>query len=124
MERARVGRLTRHQHVLLRLGELVACGECAASLARRARRAAAGEANEKTDKRFDATQLALLSRLYAREAALKIAGEGMCMATGSSGDASVVGGLGTALRLAEIYNAQSGLMADMDALADAVYGRQ
>ncbi len=42
MESCRVARLTRNQHVLLRLGELVAWTECAAALARRAARAAAG----------------------------------------------------------------------------------
>ena len=31
MEKARVGRLTRYQHVLLRLGELIAYAECAAA---------------------------------------------------------------------------------------------
>ena len=36
MERARIGRLTRYQHILLRLGELIAYAECAGSLARRA----------------------------------------------------------------------------------------
>src|SRR5207302_361532 len=35
MERARVGRLTRFQHILLRLGEWIAWAECAATLARR-----------------------------------------------------------------------------------------
>src|SRR5579885_467307 len=36
MEKARVARLTRHQHVLFRLGELIAYSECSASLSRRA----------------------------------------------------------------------------------------
>src|SRR5450631_3345655 len=36
MERARAGRLTRHQHILLRMGEWIAYAECAGSLARRA----------------------------------------------------------------------------------------
>ena len=36
MERARIARLTRFQHILLRLGELIAYAECAGSLARRA----------------------------------------------------------------------------------------
>ena len=41
MEACRVARLTRNQHVLFRLGELVAWTECAAALSRRAARAAA-----------------------------------------------------------------------------------
>ena len=36
MERARVARLTRYQHILLRLGEWIAYAESAATLARRA----------------------------------------------------------------------------------------
>ena len=42
LERARLGRLTRSQHVLLRLGELVAKAEGAAALARRTARAEDG----------------------------------------------------------------------------------
>src|SRR4051794_15846783 len=52
MERARTARLTRHQHVLLRLGELIAYAECAGSLSRRAARAADGKLNEKANQRF------------------------------------------------------------------------
>ena len=48
----RVGRLTRHQHVLLRLGELVARAEGAAALARRAQRAAAEQLRPKAAQRF------------------------------------------------------------------------
>ena len=40
LERCRVERLTRHQHVLLRLGALIAQAEGAAAFARRAQRAA------------------------------------------------------------------------------------
>src|ERR1022692_2136676 len=47
MEKARLGRLTRYQHVLLRLGELIAYAECAASLCRRAARLSEGKLHEK-----------------------------------------------------------------------------
>jgi len=123
LERARIGHLTRNQHVLLRLGELIAWAECAASLARRAHRAATNQSHEKTDKRLNAAQLAAFSRIFAREAALKIASEGIRLVAGGSDQANVVGGLGDALRLPEIYNAQSGLLADMNEAADALYGR-
>lgn len=123
LERARIGHLTRNQHVLLRLGELIAWAECAASLARRAHRAATNQSHEKTDKRLNAAQLAAFSRIFAREAALKIASEGIRLVAGGSDEANVVGGLGDALRLPEIYNAQSGLLADMNEAADALYGR-
>ena len=42
MERARLAKLTRHQHILLRLGELIAYAECAGSLSRRAAKMADG----------------------------------------------------------------------------------
>ena len=44
---ARVARLTRHQHILLRIGEWIAYAECAGSLARRAALAAEGKLHEK-----------------------------------------------------------------------------
>ena len=44
LEWCRTGRLTRQQHVLLRLGELIAYAECAEALSRRAARAADGDA--------------------------------------------------------------------------------
>src|SRR6516225_186563 len=55
MEKARVGRLARYQHILLRLGEWIAYAESAASLARRASRLAEVKLNEKANRRFDAT---------------------------------------------------------------------
>ena len=85
LERARVARLTRFQHVLLRLGELIAYAECAASLARRAARCAEGKLHEKANDRFDATALAAVSRVFAREAALKVADDGLRWIVGAGG---------------------------------------
>src|SRR4029450_11743618 len=62
LERCRTGRLTRQQHVLLRLGELIAYAECAEALCRRAAHAADGTQSPKADGRFDATGLAVLAR--------------------------------------------------------------
>ncbi len=123
MERARVGHLTRNQHVLLRLGELIAWAECAASLCRRARRAARGESHEKTDRRFDAGQLAACSRIFARETALKIASDGVRLVAGGAEDATALAGLDQALRVADIHAAQVGMIADMNFLADTLYQR-
>ena len=91
MEKARVAHLTRHQHILLRLGELIAYAECAGSLARRAALAAEGKLHEKASRRFDATALATLSRIFAREAALKVAEEGLrwIIAAGGVSDAEM-----------------------------------
>ena len=85
MEKARATRLTRHQHILLRLGELIAYAECAGSLARRAALMAEGKLNEKASQRFDATALAAMSRVFAREAALKVAEEGLRWVCGGGG---------------------------------------
>ena len=124
MEQCRVGRSTRHQHMLLRLGELIAYAECAGSLCRRAALLAEGKLNEKANRRFDATGLALLSRIFAREAAFKVALEGFRWVTGSASlnDAETVA-LETSLGITAIHRLQAGLIADMDSVADALYGR-
>jgi alkylation response protein AidB-like acyl-CoA dehydrogenase len=85
LEKARVARLTRHQHILLRLGELIALAECAGSLSSRAARLADDKLNEKANRRFDATALATLSRIFAREAALRVAEEGLRWICGADG---------------------------------------
>src|SRR5450432_2468867 len=85
MEKARAGRLTRYQHILLRLGELIAYAECAAAFARRAARALAGTSYEKTDRGFQPAAVAAMSRIFAREAALKVASEGVRLLRGTPG---------------------------------------
>jgi len=124
LEKARLAHLTRHQHILLRLGELIAYAECAGSLARRAALLAKGRLNEKANRRFDATALAALSRIFAREAALKVAEEGLRLVTGACGvsDADMAG-FEASLGLPAIHRAQAGLISDMDYFADVLYGR-
>lgn len=116
MERARVARLTRFQHVLLRLGEWIAYAESAGALARRAARMADGKLNEKASRRFDAASLATISRIFAREAALRVAQEGSRWLAGAGAEA-------VPPDMSAILRAQSGLMTDMDSLSDALYGR-
>jgi alkylation response protein AidB-like acyl-CoA dehydrogenase len=124
MEKARATRLTRHQHILLRLGELIAYAESAGSLARRAALMAENKLNEKANKRFDAAALAAISRIFAREAALKIAQDGMRWVIGAAGATPAeISGLEASLGLPTIHAAQAGLVSDMDFLADALYGR-
>ena len=125
MERARIGRLTRYQHILLRLGEWIAFAECAGSLARRAALVADGRINEKANQRFDAPARAAISRIFAREAALKVAQEGLRWIIGASpatSDAELAA-FETALNLSAIRRAQTGLIPDMDFVADVLYGR-
>jgi alkylation response protein AidB-like acyl-CoA dehydrogenase len=124
MEKARTTRLTRHQHILLRLGELIAYAECAGSLARRAALMAEGKLNEKANQRFDATAMAALSRIFAREAALKVAEEGLRWICGAGGvDDSEMAAFEARLGLPAIHRAQAALISDMDYIADVLFNR-
>jgi len=124
MEKARTARLTRYQHILLRLGELIAYAECSGSAARRAARACDGKLNEKSNARVDVAALAAISRVFAREAALKVANEGLHWVIGAGGvpDAESAA-FQASLGLPAIHRAQTGLIADMDYIADVLYGR-
>ena len=124
MEKARVARLTRFQHILLRLGELIAYAECAGSLARRAALLADNKLNEKANRRFDAITLAAISRIFAREAALKVGEEGVRWVMGAGGvSGTELPAFETKLGLPAIHQAQAGLIADMDYVADVLYNR-
>jgi alkylation response protein AidB-like acyl-CoA dehydrogenase len=122
MERCRVQRLTRNQHILFRLGELIAVAEGAASLARRAARAAAGELPEKGDTRFAAAALADMSRVCAREAALKVALDGVRWAAGDvPADAET---LAAAMNVPAILRSQAGGLDDMEAVKTWLYAER
>jgi hypothetical protein len=105
LERCRLDRLTRQQHVLFRLGELIAWAETAAVFAERV-----------SERPTEAIALDLptrqaLSRIYAREAALKVAADGLRWSEGAGqSDPRLADSLG----LETVYRAQSGLLADMD----------
>jgi alkylation response protein AidB-like acyl-CoA dehydrogenase len=105
LERCRIDRLTRHQHVLFRLGELIANAEAAAMFAERV-----------VDKPTEAIELDIptrqaLSRIYGRQAALKVGCEGLRWAiSAGQTDPNLAG----SLNLPAIYQAQDGLIADMD----------
>jgi len=124
MEKARVARLTRYQHILLRLGEWIAYAESAGSLARRAARLAEGKLKEKANRRFDATAIASVSRVFSREAALKVAEEGLrwVIGAGAVSDAEM-SAFETNLGLPAVHCAQAGLISDMDFIADVLYAR-
>lgn len=124
MERSRVAHLTRHQHILLRLGELIAFAECAGCLARRAARSAEGKLHEKANVRFDTAALSILSRIFAREAALKVGQDGLRWIAGAGGvNEAEIPALEMNLALPAIHRAQLGLIADMDLFADVLYDR-
>ena len=107
MERARVGRLTRNQHVLFRLGEWITLAETAAAFARYA-----ADDREKVSG-FLKPAVKAMSRIYAREAAMRIASEGLRWIYGAEENTDV-GELEIALNLSAIHAVQRGLVADMD----------
>lgn len=120
LERCRAGRLTRSQHLLFRLGELVAWAETAAAFCRRAARAADGTLSDKAHRRFRPDALAAMARVFAREAAHKVALEGMRYVLGAGGPEHATT-LPAALGLDDVERAQAGLLDDMDRVADALY---
>jgi alkylation response protein AidB-like acyl-CoA dehydrogenase len=124
MEKARLARLTRFQHILLRLGELIAYAECAGCIARRAALLVENKLNEKANRRFDATSFAAISRIFARNAALRVGEEGLRWVIGAGGlAANEIADFEKNLNLPAIHQAQAGLILDMDYVADVVYGR-
>lgn len=122
LECCRTGKLTRNQHVLLRLGELIAWAECAAALSRRAARAIENRLDDKAEKRHDLETQAAMARVLARQAAVKVAADGMALVIGAS--SSEPAGLADAIHLNAIHSAQAGLIADMNTVADGLYGRK
>ncbi len=122
MEAARLHRLTRNQHLLFRLGELVAYVECAGALARRAASAADGALPAKADTRLDQKALAAASRVFAREAARRVAQDGVANLLGAADPGALdASQLAHAVGLDRILAAQTGGLADMGAVAEAVY---
>ncbi len=123
LEAARTGRLTRNQHVLFRLGELVSWAETAGVFARKAAAAADGNLHEKCLRRFDATALAAMSRVFAREAAQKVALEGTRWVAGAADPGTPSVAAIDAVPTAAILAAQAGLVTDMNLVADILYDR-
>ncbi|MGV1010206.1 MAG: acyl-CoA dehydrogenase family protein [Dermatophilaceae bacterium] len=123
LDACRTGRLTRSQHVLFRLGELICWTEGAGVLAERAAAAAEGTSFEKTPKRFDAPTLAAMSRVYAREAASRVALDGSRWVAGAADPGSPAVAAVAGIPVGAIQAAQAGLLTDMSAVADALYGR-
>ncbi len=109
LEECRLSKLTRHQAVTFKLGSLISMAELAFVFARSA-------AKEKYSEsvRFDSQAWRAMSRIYAREAALKIAAEGLAMVLGATDNA---GGLSGAVNMDGIQAAQRGMLADMDLVA-------
>ena len=124
LEQSRALRLTRHQHVLLRLGELIAYAEAAACLARHASRAEEERLHEKTNNRFAPEVLAADARIFGREALMKVVNEGLSWVVGAAQmKASELAAFESALELTAAYQAQAGLLSDLDLVANHLYKR-
>jgi len=121
LERCRQERLTRNQHVLFRLGELISHVECADALSRRAGLSLDHQLDDKADQRFQPGILAAMARIQARDAAAKMAGDGLRLVIGAA--ATPQPDLADTMQLGAIYAAQLGLISDMTTVADALYGR-
>jgi alkylation response protein AidB-like acyl-CoA dehydrogenase len=107
MEQCRAQRLTRNQHVLFRLGELIAFAETAMVFSKRA---AAEEYTEAI--KFDRDTWRAMARIFAREAAQKVVGDGIKIIIGSGqGDAAQ---MATEMGLTNILQWSQGWINDMD----------
>jgi alkylation response protein AidB-like acyl-CoA dehydrogenase len=122
LERCRVEKLTRHQHILLRLGALIAQAEGAAAFARRAQRAATKQLHPKTARGLRADAMAAASRVNARGVALNIATEAVRWVAGADG--GELDDFERRLGLGSIHRCQAGLLADLQTVAEAIYKRK
>ena len=108
IEQCRVDRLTRNQHVLFRLGELISYAETAAIFAERVTthptRAIAIDMDART----------AMARIHARDAAMKVVLDGLRWTIGAGAQNP---NLMAALGLPAIQKAQVGLIEDMDLVA-------
>lgn len=108
LERCRLDRLTRHQHLLFRLGEWVAYAETAAIFSQRV-------CDQPTEAiALDVPTRRALARIHARDAALRVATDGLRWVIGAG---QTDANLAQALPLPAIYQAQAGLIQDMDFVA-------
>jgi alkylation response protein AidB-like acyl-CoA dehydrogenase len=122
LEQCRTRRLTRHQHILFRIGEIIAWVESAAVLSKKAARAIDGKLHDKADASFNAEGYAALSRVFASEAAMKVGQDGLRWVLGADGlDSTDISAFKQRLHLDDIYQQQSGLIADMDYLREVIY---
>jgi alkylation response protein AidB-like acyl-CoA dehydrogenase len=109
LEECRVQKLTRHQHVTFKLGKLICAAETAAIFST----AAAAKKYSETV-RFDREGWQAMARVFAREAALNTALEGLALVLGA---ADAAGNLADAVNIEAVQAEQKGLIADMDLVA-------
>ncbi|MCB1189720.1 MAG: acyl-CoA dehydrogenase family protein [Leptospiraceae bacterium] len=108
LERCRIDRLTRNQHVLFRLGKMIAYAETAAIFAERVVK------NPTVAIPLDVETRQAMSRIHGRDAALLVATDGLQWSIGAG---QTDPNLANSLNLPAIYQAQAGQIADMDFVA-------
>ncbi len=123
LEACRIGRLTRNQHILFRIGELMAWTELAIVFAQRAAAMLEGNPWTKTPNRFDGNATAAQARVFAREAAQKVVSDGTRWVSGAVGAGDPALGYLANLPTAAVQAAQAGWLDDMNYIGDVIYGR-
>ncbi|HEX2706354.1 MAG TPA: acyl-CoA dehydrogenase family protein, partial [Candidatus Lustribacter sp.] len=123
LEACRVGRLTRNQHILFRIGELMCAAEGAGVFAFAAAAVIDGTEFEKCLHRFDGAAMAAMARVFAREAAQKVAFDGARWVAGAADPGTAAVAALNAIPTGAILAAQAGLVSDMNYVADVLYAR-
>jgi len=116
-ERCRIGRLTRNQHVLFQLGELMTRAEIAANFALYA----AGRGAGKYAPFFAPKAVKAMSRVSAREAALDVLSGAVRLVRGMDAvEDAAMADFERALNASAIHKSAKGLLPDMDLVAKAI----
>ena len=107
LEECRVQKLTRHQFITLKLGELIANAEVSAALCK-----ACADGKVTEGSRFDLATLCTMSRVLARETSFDVAARGIKYVLGAgAGNAAE---LSQAVNLVEIEDKMRGIIEDSD----------
>ena len=111
LEECRLSKLTRNQYVTFQVGDLISLAETSWAFCK----SAASEPYSESVV-FDKEVWQAMSRIHARETALRILSEGMRLVIGSEGGDPAA--FAASLGAAQIYGAEAGLVADMDLVAN------
>ncbi|MCX5782978.1 MAG: acyl-CoA dehydrogenase family protein [Elusimicrobia bacterium] len=110
LEECRVQRLTRHQHVTFKLGELIACAEVARAFSQMAAQKTLSDCFK-----FDRETYTAMARVNAKTTAFDVASQGIKLVVGAGeGDATA---LAQSVEFGLIEQKQNGTTADMDFIA-------
>ena len=101
---------------------MIAFGETAAIFAKRAARAFEGTMPEKANNRFEPEELAVVSRIFAREAAMKVAQDGLRWIIGADSlTENEIQAFEQKMNFTKVYHAQAGMIDDMNFIKTVLY---